>query len=314
MKKKMRFLSLLLAAALILGALPGTAFAAEEDNGESTTVTNEYEMILQAREAQEAQQREGNIFKNSSFNDDGAELAYLERAALPEETLESMGYSPEQIAILKAYDGGPLEEHPELLAASSNLTITANKSTMGRTSASATFTWSWDIFPVIYLTDGVAFQWRGTATTGSPLDINIDETPSLSYVKVDYYKAGLNTYHDTETQDLHHVDAKTHGQADIPMSMIIDNAGTTVYAKSGIARIYVDIVDDTTGLLQEVTFSFAYAHTSVSLGASVSVSFDFASGPSSVGISIAPTFATKASIVGYQGIAINYNGNVTKFT
>ena len=32
MKKKMRFLSLLLAAALILGALPGTAFAAEDSD------------------------------------------------------------------------------------------------------------------------------------------------------------------------------------------------------------------------------------------------------------------------------------------
>ncbi len=127
MKKGKKFLSVLLTAALVSAALSMGAFAAGKANGESTTITNEYEMLLQTREAQ---QRENTLFRSAGA--DYAELAYLERAALPEETLRDMGYSQEQISILKAYDGGPLEEHPELRAASSNLKVTAKKDTMGK--------------------------------------------------------------------------------------------------------------------------------------------------------------------------------------
>ncbi len=142
------------------------------------------------------------------------------------------------------------------------------------------------------------------------MDVYLNQSATLSYVKVNYYKTGLTTLYDTKSQKLFNTDLASHCQADIPMSRVVDGTGTTVYAKSGSARIYVSVAEGATDSLLQATFSFGYAHVTVS--PEVSVSFEFGK-DGNVGIGVTPGLLKKVNIAGYKGISMNANGSVTTF-
>ena len=110
-----RFLLLTLSLTLLL-IFPAQTLASVPPSTSRTI--SEYDMICQERTtarnnvqsglmtAQEAAQLK--IFK--------VEDELLRLASLPSQDLASMGYTASQIAILKAYKGGPLEDHPEMRA------------------------------------------------------------------------------------------------------------------------------------------------------------------------------------------------------
>ena len=282
-------------------ALSTAAFAVEKEG----QTYNEYDMIIQARakaqsEAHTASEESGdNGYQN-------AEQAYLERAALPVQTLKDMGYTQEQIDILKAYDGGPLEEHPELAAASSALTITSSKLVMSKTRAGAQFKWSWSSFPVYHGKDAIAVAWIGTSKEGLTLNANLDTSNSITVVE--YYIGAANVVNSTEKPELKTPGtSKKYFSCDVPLTIGASN-GSVAYARSGYVKAYANTVAGTTGEFQEFDFVFEYAHSSYTLNLDWSFAVD-----SNGGISISVTPSLKDKVTEYvSGISMNLNGTVTR--
>lgn len=93
----------------------------------------------------EAGYKESDILelKNTSIE----ELLY-QRAQMPQSNLQSLGYSAEQISVLKEYDGGPISQNSQLQEASADLTGYLYVQSSGRTAMSIMFNWTWSSPPI----------------------------------------------------------------------------------------------------------------------------------------------------------------------
>lgn len=203
--KKLVSLTLVLAMMFSLGA---SALAADISTGPMEpveTVVNEYDIYVREKENTEG---EYSVMGIGDTEEKTIEELYLERAALSEEELVAQyNYSEEQIAILKAYDGSPIEENPQLRAVSASMSGRVTTSTAYSYLVAATLSWSWNQKPFttsVNQQDSIKAVWEVSDENGS---VNNNHAMNVSQSRniVEYCAFSSNTivatrlYNITET-------------------------------------------------------------------------------------------------------------------
>lgn len=200
------------------------------------------------------------------------EKAYYERAQLSAEDLRWLGYSDAQIAILKSYDGSPLEENPQMRAVLAQMTGQIYAVSFGKNSMKTRFSWEWSSAPIFhgeFISDIVSCNAIGINSNNGTSYVNA--VTANSYANVLYHTNGTNTPLRNFKYEITN-NTGVNGQIDVkfPMSKSIDS--TTGWAKSGnfIAEYKETVTANDLGAIQ---FVFAYGHASVSVMPSVTISF-----------------------------------------
>lgn len=308
MKKKL--ISLLLVLALVVGICP-TAFAAETEAASTDTVAettqySEFEVYQEVishsdKELMELgySQSEIDEVRNFSFED-----AFLERAKLNCEQLRGLGYTDEQIRILKEYNGEPITSTSEILRAAAQCT---GKLTLISASTSIVYygySWEWSVMPLPNYVDTAAVAWAAVDTQGHFVSVsNINRTGYLNY-----YSTATNKLHSQTPLTVNRSLDSDSISADIPVTKIVPEEadGTMViWAKQGVinVKLQIDAASGANSLYLVKTYG-AVGHKTASceIGFSVSVGGSVFDPSFSVGINFTPT--TKVSRVGvvYYGI------------
>lgn len=277
MVKKFAVLGLSLVMCLSL-CLPVAAVTNEGDNSVSQSYTaSEYDILISLKEEKEAlrdmpatlavdEERAEYLEELQSFN---PEEAIMEVASQPYDVLRRQGYSAEQIAILKAYDGGPIENNPQLSRALGELWATILRQSYSNHGAEARFSWKWTTKPIItgVFDDIVSCAWRGVNQDNEEVVMSFVSSSSeceVEYVTdmgatVDYVEYEIN-------------DKDPNRNAEVKFALSHNNG----YAKEG----YFDVCIEEEVIVNELataTFIFAYGHTNFTISPSISVS---GSGPS----------------------------------
>lgn len=176
------------------------------------------------------------------------------------ELMAHYGYDQSEIAILRSYNGGRLENNPELAAITGTLTI-AKPTVLTATSTriGVRVTWSWDHRPVVCANDVLAVYWSPTfGSSNGNMRINIsDSSYTLTF---NVYDAGYDI-----SGSFTQVSPNSAAKAQFSM---IDQSGDG-WAECGTATLYFDATEGSAALT-EMDIIFAYGHTVISVSPSVS--------------------------------------------
>lgn len=226
---KKRMISLLLVLALVVGICPA-AFAGEGDTAEKAVAEevtySEFELYQDVLSRSDAELMESGYteseideIRNFSFED-----AFLERAKLSQEELEGLGYTDEQIRILKEYNGEPITATSEILRAAAQCT---GKMTLMSASTSTIYygySWTWSTMPSFDLGDKAVLAWVAVDTQGHRV--------SVSPIS----KSGYLNYYSTATNKLH---------TQTPLTVQLDKRQESVWADIGPKKVVPEETDGT---------------------------------------------------------------------
>ncbi len=196
---------------------------------------------------------------------------------LSEDVLARHGYTAEQIAAIKNFNGS--ESQMALAAASLNIyasTVSFEYTEGGRTTGRLAYGWNWSGVPVIKLRDMVAASWNSWVLT--------DQSSSVGYFNVN---TG-NPYR-SESATFVYPSSSTWNGAGHRFNMTISD--NNYYAKSGSG--YFNVQSD--GLYQkEFYYYIEYGHATLSYNIGFSVSVP-GGGSGSITFSVATTYADSDS-------------------
>lgn len=177
MKKVISFLTVL--CIMVPLCMPvADAVVSDEENVVATFTFNEYDALIQDM---------GSQYSQVSLNESTIEQLILDRANLSTNQLRLMGYSTDQIEILKNYDGSPLVENPQLRGVFANLSGEITKVLANEKEIYVLFAWEWDKNPILSsqaITDQIGIAYNATNSNSQPM--NVKTTTSVAYVR--YYK------------------------------------------------------------------------------------------------------------------------------
>lgn len=232
---------------------------------------NEYDYIVKVRNAnkQEIELMDLSEKEIEYINSTAIENELLYRASLSvEELRDHYCYSAEAISILKAYDGTPLENAPEMRIVMASFYAALGQIVGNETRIGVTYVWEWSTEPICAYTDGVTVSWEGTYENG--LNNNMRFDIHTSFANVDYY---LTTGEEETVQlskNCFSSDAYTNGVA-VKFPCLKTFNGLNYWAKSGAAFIYADLVNQENGpMLAALDVCGKYAHASMNVDWSVS--------------------------------------------
>ncbi|MCR0571095.1 hypothetical protein MKC54_21065 [[Clostridium] innocuum] len=233
-------------------------------------VTNEYDQFVkEKKELGTAETKK--LLSRSMKKETTYEELYLERAKLSKETLiKEYFYTPEQVTILKKYDGRPIEKAPELRKASATMNLSFRKAGASTSDLYLLGEWKWSSAPILSgpaIKDGVAFGWNGTDNSGHSINLAYQN----SYATVYYYSGGSLK----KTLTYNAVCDNQYHAAHVYFPM---DQGAT--ALKGSFQIHVKRVGSKA--IKEAAFTFVYGHSSIA----VNVGFSFSYGSAGVGINV----------------------------
>lgn len=291
---------------LISAVLPSLSVSAKDSQDCEKMVFSEYDYIVGIRKMNDSEQKKLDIpdDKKEKILSNGVENEILARKELSDKVLsEYYNYTEDEIAILRKYDGGRLEDHPELRAITGKLTFQTpylqqcysnkNKNSSGYTSkVRITFSWEWDHCPLICCKDVVGICWDATfGNENGNMRVNRSQSTHVVYY-ADYpgYQLGWYPKYLSVTQ----VQANHAVKSEFKMC---NDAEDGDWAKHGDFILQLDSVEGS-GRLTAVDFVVGYGHTV--LGFTPGISFDY--GGPGIGISFGPS-TSETILSGYVSIA-----------
>lgn len=187
-----KFFSSLLTSCVVVSLLASStvtamASSAYKGNDSTTTVTTEYEAVLEQSRVYNQQRSARGIDPLVEF-----EKGFTERAAFSELELKGMGYSKEEIAVLKEYLKGNISLENAATRASAKLTASLTNSKHTTTQYTCKYSWSWDKTPVGLGEDGFALAMSGIDSKSKHFETKkMSSTASISYNYTDgtFYKS-----------------------------------------------------------------------------------------------------------------------------
>lgn len=225
------------------------------------------------------------------------EEAFFERAQLPKEELLAMGYSPQQIRTLKAYDGSALEDNPQLMSLMATLNGALSVPIASTSLVQISFFWEWDVHPVFYgdaIDDQITFAWRGTDHQSNLMMLTY--SPYYCYHNVRYYSKETGDLVSQKTCPLTVRDA----QGEIYSRFEMGTAERT-WAKEGY--MYIGVAPTVSGIpLHSANFAVGYGHEITAATPSISVAYS--------GVSVSLDFAWHTTEAFYGNILVRYDGTV----
>lgn len=241
------------------------AYAAEAFTGNSGTtevnVYNEYDYIMALKNAPSQQALTQNN-TNAVEEIRAFEEAFAARAAMPDDTLEQLGYSPDEIRLLRRYASGETLTDSEMRAVSATCTGEITKQGFSGKLVMFTYTWTWNKSPTIRKQDSYALVWCAFDSNIHAMD-GIE--PTAKEAKIKYYVG--QTYQETLSgtfQESLVVNA-TNVQFNVTRPAYYDSTGALVnsYAKTGYVKVTVGIPKPTGNEIYYMHVSAAYAHTTI---------------------------------------------------
>lgn len=231
------------------------------------TYYNEIEEVLRMRDATPEELKKLNISEQTAEEIANIDIedAYYERAQLPEEQLRAYGYTDEQIAILKAYDGSAITADSPVVAAAASCTGTASKVSASTSKIAYKYTWTWSSAPVFMRTDKVATNWAAYNSSSSPIDVSNSQSTSVKY-----YWLSTGGYNITKTISTPTSSSFKGCSADITMQYAKERNGNadSIWAKSGSTTV---TLTKSGSNISYIKFAASYGHAKIKL-ASISVS------------------------------------------
>ena len=214
----------------------------------SVETLNEYDMLV-------------NYKDENKLSNGIAEQELMARAKMTDTELYDMGYTKEGISILRNYDGSPIEENPQLRAATASLTGVISKIASNSTSASAKFSFSWSQRPVVILAgvnDYISCIWIGTNSSNGPAQLRY----STSSCTVKYSDGATRTYSPRIVNSMYSI------QVSALQSTQWNATGN--YIKSGSLSVYVR-EQVTANTLRATEFGFNYGHSTIAVNGGVTI-------------------------------------------
>lgn len=252
--------SVLLSLTILTPAYAAEAFT---DNSDTTEVSvyNEYDYIMALKNAPSQQTLTQNN-TNAAEEIRAFEEAFAARAAMPDDTLEQLGYSLDEIRLLRRYASGETLTDSEMRAASATCTGEITKQGFSGKLVMFTYTWTWNKSPTIGMKDSYALVWCAFDSNIHAMD-GIE--PTAKEAKIKYYVG--QTYQETLSgtfQESLAVNA-TNVQFNVTRPAYYDSAGALVnsYAKTGYVKVTVGIPKPTGNEIYYMHVSAAYAHTTI---------------------------------------------------
>lgn len=252
------------------------------------TVFSEYDYIVSLRRLNEIERNAIDIpmeEKQIIFSN-AVEDELLSRKNLSDEILSKKYlYTKEQIAILREYNGGRLEEHAELAAITGTLTI-SEPIVMTATSnkIKVKVYWDWDHVPLVCNKDVFAVTW--SPTFGSQ-NGNMRFKSSESNHTVWYAPGGP---YESRTVSITQVEPNRAVKSEFYMEL-----DEITWAKSGTFNLCLEAATGSAPLT-EIGFYFAYGHTVIGLTPTVSF-------PAGFGITFGWNTSTADTLSGYVNVA-----------
>lgn len=271
-KKLCKSMSILVSLLLLFVTIMPAASAAAAGESRVTASFNEYDMIKTLRTvSNEILEEEGYSqdeiieIKGNSF-----EARILERASLPADNLSRLGYTSDQIRILKEVDitGQVNLSDDQLRAITGTCTGWISPVTASKSEYRISYEWEWDHAPIICYKDSFAVRWEAIGTNGLPVDSTAG-----------YLTSGYVNYYDDSGYYIG-VEKISPSKENIGFNVVQFNfnvgSGTAtdpVYAMSGSANVQIQKDQGITRDFYYLKVSGLYGHTVANIGApSVSVS------------------------------------------
>lgn len=206
--------------------------------------------------------------------------ALFERAQLPANKLEALGYTEDQIQALKDFAANPDGDY-DLSVTSATLQGRLSLVSGGSTFRTVKYTWHWSSMPLMALKEYVGMRWQGVDSNGYTVDMtnppNTSSSSSNRSGTVTYYDVNSGEQSGTYPLNLIYGSVDKIVSANFPMSKSV--GGSTLWAKSG----YITCRVQTNGVpVNYVNFQATYGHQVISGSVSISVGGAF-------GISFTPT-------------------------
>lgn len=273
----------------------------------ATFTQSEYDMYMEFKQTPQSEliTRGYSIDDIELITKFSIEETLLERAKMSEEKLYNMNYNAKQIAILKEYDGSPIEQNPQLKGVFADLTGTISKVGHSTYRMKTKFTWEWSnepLFSGTAITDIVACGF--TATNNNNMNSVVTTVPSGTTCSIEYYQGskliGVKS-HPISYKD-------PHGNIEVKFKISdTGNNGQIGFGKKG--TLTVDIQEEKImNALYSTSFAFGYGHSTIS-PTSPSIGVSFSSTGASGGVSL--SFAKGTENMFYKTLILKYNGDNT---
>lgn len=268
-----RTIAFILSLVFILSTLsPCFADEPEVTSSVSERVIYEYDYYVAQRAsasdplvASTCSEQDAAILSNDIENE------LLRRSQLPDDELHAMGYTDEQIQLLREYNGERLEDYPQIRAATATVTASFSVLNANKITIKLRVNWQWTTLPLAKssaIKDLLAIGWKGTDSEGH--ELNVAYTPGQSFSQVFYYESNTSTTGLVRKYDITCSDAYSNISSKFPMayySSMTNNSNW--YARKGSFVITVERTGSV--YIKEVAFAFAYAHSK--LGINLSYTF-----------------------------------------
>lgn len=224
----------------------------------------------------------------------------LERAQYSTERLKALGYTENQISILRTYDGGPLEDNPQLRGTFADLYGVVLKMAANQTSITLRLSWRWSNAPAmsgIAVHDLMAATWKASNSQGSTINVKLNSSKSSSYVH--YYNGYNGNLEATEKQTITVNDPYSSAYVNFAMGRWMFG-----WAKDGWFDVCVDRVGS--GNIYELAMVMGYGHSTFTVTPSVSFS---STGALGIGFS----FSGRMEQMYQQALTCRYDGTITNY-
>lgn len=217
------------------------------------------------------------------------------RAALPNSKLEGLGYTPEEIEILRNYGRGARLSSIDFRAITGTCTGRITKNSFSTRNVQFTYSWEWDKCPIMTLTDSAAVRWL--AYDVQSYTINVNKTSATA--TIDYYYGNSFSYSDAASFEPNLDFNSVNAQFPMIQTKYLPNivAEIDYYAKAGRVTVSVELPYGTSNSIHNIKVAGLYGHTTLGIGApSLGVSI-----PASVSISFTGNTSIDA-IAGRQAV------------
>mgnify|MGYP000532071442 CR=1 FL=1 len=222
---------------IVVSCVPVSADSIFEP-AETTTITqvNEYEEItdLQKNTAEELQKMGYSASEAEEILEFSYRDALLERASLPESTLQARGYDEDQIAFMKEFANDPDGDYDFSVM---SVTLKTRKFTLvaGANSSrtkTVKYTWEWSAMPLMAYNDKVAVRWQAYNSQGLSVDSTVNTGAANRSCKV-YYYSDSGGIAKTENVELTYNDgSNTNGASEVDAALSTESNVSLSYEQS----------------------------------------------------------------------------------
>lgn len=301
-----RIMAYLICFGLLIGDVSAAASQANPKAviEESCYSKNEYEMYQEMAactddELLDSGMTEAEIAEFRAFS---LEDAFLERGKLPEKQLQVLGYTQEQIRVLKEYDGSPITDDSPVLLASATCTGSIRSVSASASKISFQYQWQWSTPPAIQKKDKMAVTWLGVTPSASIISVSA----TYRHYCVNYYSSTTGAYVkyiSGSPTSLSGFNGYSLGyDMVIPIPETSDGS-LTAWAKYGYMSFNIE--PDGAAKMGLLKVAGGVGHASSALAGSVGVS----ASSSGVGVSISFTPVSTVSRVAYVNYTIKSDGS-----